>query len=427
MSASPRARVSHVLVFATSLVACGTDRPVAPAPVIAVQLQLSGPGSLMVGASSLITVIARGANLKEVAPPALAWSSSNPAVATIAPNGLSTALVSAVGAGNVTITARAESLSAALTIVVTVPPPPPPPLVLVITPSSEFGDTIQLSPGDPFQLRSYEYDGSPPNIVRHPAEPTLWTSDRVDVVTVNDSGRVTAIAPGNATITASIGQLSATRPIKVASTPGTASARFVNVAGEMGSLTLRPNTAAPMVVAAGEAVEATVPAGTLQVLVDNYPPVAGIEYSADAINLQQFVGFLPAKTHMTLVAVAYGPIALAPLWDWTDPVAPDSAMVRAFLAVGFGVAGGYNVYFVRVGGGMGVSYLRGCYLDWPYGATDYASRPSGSFDIVLQGGKGLNGPVSARFTVTPAPGRATTYIIVGGDGVTPHVLSIVDR
>ena len=425
MSASPRARVSHVLVFATSLVACGTDRPVAPAPVIAVLLQLSGPGSLMVGASSVITVIARGANLKEVAPPALAWSSSNPAVATIAPNGSSTAVVSAVGAGNVTITARAESLSAALTIVVTVPPPP---LVLVITPTSEFGDTIQLSPGDPFQLRSYEYDGSPPFIVRQPTEPTLWTSDRVDVVTVNDSGRVTAIAPGNATITASIGQLSATRPIKVASTPGTVSARFVNVAGQPGgSLTLRPNTAAPMVVAVGEAVEATVPAGTLQVLVDNYPPVVANDYDANEINLQQFVGFLPAKTHVTLVAVANGGwgIALAPLWDWTDPVAPDSAMVRAFLA--FSGYGGYNVYFVRVGGAMDAPYLRGCYLDWPYGATGYVSRPSGSFDIVLQGGKGLRGPESARFTVTPAPGRATTYIIVGGYDVPPHVLSIVDR
>jgi hypothetical protein len=114
---------------------------------------------------------------------------------------------------------------------------------------------------------------------------------------------------------------------------------------------------------------------------------------------------------------------MAPLWDATDSVPVDRVRVRVVLAT----TGGYNVYFAPPGAPAAVLFLQGCYLDWPYGVTDYAERPGGAFDIVLQAGKGLSGPETARFTVTPQLGHATTYILAGQNATTLTVLTRIDR
>ena len=76
---------------------------------------------------------------------------------------------------------------------------------------------------------------------------------------------------------------------------------------------------------------------------------------------------------------------------------------------------------------MSALSLRGCYLDWPYGVSDYAARGARPFDILLQGGKSLSGPETARLSVTPPPGRAMTYVVVGDTLSGFQVVSLVDR
>src|SRR4029079_8825108 len=142
--------------------------------------------------------------------------------------------------------------------------------------------------------------------------------------------------------------------------------------------------------------------------------------------VEVFTGFLRPGTSATIVVVPNdlgftGQIALAPLWNRTDAVAPDSARVRAVLTT----SGGYNVYFVPSGQPPTVPFLQGCYLDWPYGVTDYATRPSGAFDIVLTA-KGGN-TVAARFPVVPEAGQATTYILAGISPASLRVLTLIDH
>ena len=97
-------------------------------------------------------------------------------------------------------------------------------------------------------------------------------------------------------------------------------------------------------------------------------------------------------------------------------------MLRVVLATN----NGYNVYYTDPGADINALALRGCYLDFPYGANDYSARRVGTFDIVLQRGKDFTDPPFTRVTVTPAPGRATTYVITGESAYALSVITLVD-
>jgi uncharacterized protein YjdB len=131
------------------------------------------------------------------------WSSSNSAVATVSISGL----VSAVALGRVTITATVENKSGTAMIdvvdpVASVRITPPVPQTLRI------GGKVQLS------AVGLNAAGQP-----LPGRAVSWFTTNPNVATVNAAGEVTAVAVGNATITAEIDQRQATIGVNVTLIP----------------------------------------------------------------------------------------------------------------------------------------------------------------------------------------------------------------
>ena len=121
----------------------------------------------------------------------LTWASSATGVATVAPSGPTTAVVSAIAAGDATVTATsvafpAVSDDAAITVV-----PVPEVVSVTVTPDDE---TLQV--GADVQLTAIVV------AVGGADESVTWTSDDETVATVDATGLVLAQAPGTATITA---------------------------------------------------------------------------------------------------------------------------------------------------------------------------------------------------------------------------------
>ena len=126
------------------------------------------------------------------------WSSSDPSVATVSDQGE----VTAVRAGNCTITATAGGKSATCTVTVSTQEIP----VERITLSST---SLSLKEGDSHRLTA----------TVTPSDATdsqvTWSSSDPSVATVSDQGEVTAVRAGNCTITATAGGKSATCTVTV--------------------------------------------------------------------------------------------------------------------------------------------------------------------------------------------------------------------
>lgn len=133
------------------------------------------------------------------------WTSSNNAVATVSASGL----VTGVGAGTATIAATSGSVSGTATVTVTAASPP---IVasVVVTPATagiNVGATAQLT-ATPKDLLGNVLSGA-----------VTWTSGNNAIASVSANGLVTGVAPGTATITATVGGVSATATITVTALP----------------------------------------------------------------------------------------------------------------------------------------------------------------------------------------------------------------
>ena len=139
----------------------------------------------------------------------LSWSSGTPAVATVT----NTGLVTGLGRGTATLTGGFESISASVTLTVG-----PPNLVsITVVPNAaslSVGATQQLS------ATSIYTDGSTQNVTAS----STWASSNPNVIGVSSAGLATAMATGNATITAMSGSMSATSAFVV--TTGTTQANL---------------------------------------------------------------------------------------------------------------------------------------------------------------------------------------------------------
>ena len=131
------------------------------------------------------------------------WSSSHPSVATVAANGL----VTAVGRGIATITAAAGNATGSARVTVeqaaarvTVDPP-----ALHFT---ALGDTIRAT------ATALDEDEHP-----IPMPAVTWASDDAAVATVDSAGLVTAAGEGTATITATVGTARGEAPVEVEQVP----------------------------------------------------------------------------------------------------------------------------------------------------------------------------------------------------------------
>lgn len=387
-------------------------------------IRLEGPpGPLAPGESFSIGTTLLDASGAPMTWAPMHWTSSNPDVVTVVDG-----TVTASAPGTATIRLRAGAASDSLPVTVDAS------ITTVVLPLGEFGDTIRIAMGQHLQLWGYALYAHGQQ--QPPPAPFTWSSSDPAVAIVDGNGLVTATGAGTATISAIAHGATGTRRIRVAETPGTVSVRLVNANRAFSSLTLRINSGSATPLSVGESIVSTLPAGTIQVAADGFVPVILGLTTLDWSRVQQFTGFLPTGTRATFVAFGgggyenyFGPVSVAALWDRTDPVPPDSALVRVVISASGGTyGGGYNVYLTEPDAPMSVMTLQACYLDWPFGYTDYVGRTPGAFDIVLQGGKfGTNGPEVARFQVNAAAGHATTFIVTGTTPANLQVLALTDR
>ena len=177
-----------------------------PASVARVTVALA-PATIEVRRTAQATASAFDANGTELPGrgPA-AWTSSNPAVATVSDAGV----VTGVAVGTASITATIEGTAANATVTVTVPPPAPVARVDVTTSAAtlEIGQTTQVT------ARAFDARGD-----SLPGRPATWRSSNPEIATVSSAGVVTAVSPGRATITGTIEGQSGTVTITVNSRP----------------------------------------------------------------------------------------------------------------------------------------------------------------------------------------------------------------
>lgn len=117
------------------------------------------------------------------------WSSANEAVATVSNEGV----VTAVGAGETVITAKAGSKSLQCTVYVT----------SMVTSVTLDNNTAELWYGEELQLTAT----ANPDDINVPMD-TVWTSSNESVVTVSKKGLVKAVGGGQATVAVSINGVS---------------------------------------------------------------------------------------------------------------------------------------------------------------------------------------------------------------------------
>jgi uncharacterized protein YjdB len=196
-------KVGSVLIAAS---AWGKDAfarvTVNPTPVAAVRLS-STHRSMLVGELEQLTADPLDADGNILANRPVAWSTSDPAVATVTQGGL----VTAIGVGGAIITASAEGRSAVASITVAAVPV----ASVVVTP-----DTSTLVVGQTAQFSAEVRDatGAPLS-----GRVLVWTTSSAQVATVSSQGLVTAVAPGNVTITATSEGRSASAAIVVNQRP----------------------------------------------------------------------------------------------------------------------------------------------------------------------------------------------------------------
>ena len=199
-------RLSVVLAVVALAKGCGDgDSPTTPAPppdpprpatvaVATATVQLNA-----LGATEQLTAEVRDQNGNAMAGAAVSWASAAAAVATVSASGL----VTATGNGTATITATAGSASGSATVTVAQAPDS-----VAVSPAAvaikALGDTLRLA-AEAFDANGQAVAGAE----------FAWASNDAAVATVDESGLVTGVAEGTATITATAGSASGTATVSV--------------------------------------------------------------------------------------------------------------------------------------------------------------------------------------------------------------------
>ncbi len=175
---------------------------VAARPVTQVRI-VPSTASVQAGRTTTLRADALDATGGLVAGKTVLWSSVTPAVATVT----STGVVTGVSAGTTTIGATVDGVSG--TAIVTVTPIPvtsvavsPRTGALIVGQTLQFSATTAAAGGQTLTDRA-----------------VTWTSSAAGIASVSSTGLVTAIAPGNATITATSEGVSGTATVTVAAVP----------------------------------------------------------------------------------------------------------------------------------------------------------------------------------------------------------------
>ena len=179
-----------------------TAAVVTPAPVATVSVT-PGSAALVVGGGALLSASARDAAGNALTGRAVAWSTSNAAVATVSASGM----VTGVAAGSATITATVEGKTGTASVTVSADPATTATRISV----SPRADTLGAI-GAATQLRATVLSAAGSAITDAAVS---WSSLSAGVAAVDASGRVTARAAGTARIVAASGPLADTATVVV--------------------------------------------------------------------------------------------------------------------------------------------------------------------------------------------------------------------
>ena len=218
------------------------EKPVGTAPsttAVAVVAVTPPSGTVVVGGTMQFAATPEDPNGNPLSGRSVTWASSAPGTASVDGSGM----VRGVAVGSATLTATSEGKSGtALVTVASVPV-----ASVAVTPP-----TVAIPQGQTVQLSATPKDASGNALG---GRVITWASGNTAVATVSGSGRVTAVAPGAATITATSEGQSGTASVTVTAPPPpgaclTSSATWQNTAfaTQTGSFTAEfdatPNTAA---------------------------------------------------------------------------------------------------------------------------------------------------------------------------------------
>lgn len=198
-------RYAVMLTLAT-LTACGKDSPTEPQARVSSSIVLSSSSATLstIGQTLQINATVLDQDNNPLTGATVAWSSNNPAAATVSSSGL----VTAVSGGTAQI--RATSGSAYATANVTVMQ------VAVSVAVAPTSATLALL-SESVQLEAAVYDSGNSPI---PGAAVVWSSSNPLVAAVSANGLVTAVSNGTARITAISGSVSAIATITVMQTVG---------------------------------------------------------------------------------------------------------------------------------------------------------------------------------------------------------------
>lgn len=174
----------------------------APAPVNSVTVDPTSV-SLTTGGTRQVTATPRDAQGNALTGRAVTWQSANTNVATVSAAGL----ITAVAPGNTTVTATSEGKSGSVAVTVTAP------AIASVTVSPP---TVTVNVAATTTLTATVRDVN--NAVVTGAS-VAWATDKPLVAVVNQSGVVTGLLPGTATITATAGGKSGTAAVTVQLVP----------------------------------------------------------------------------------------------------------------------------------------------------------------------------------------------------------------
>lgn len=146
------------------------------------------PSSVGVGRTAQLTAVPKAADGDELIGRPVTWSTSDPAVATVS----NTGLVTGVALGTATITGTSEGKSDFSVLTVSAIPV----ATVEVAPA-----TVAVREGASAQLTATAKDENGATLAGRPA---TWSTSNPDIARVNAAGRVTGVAAGTATITASI-------------------------------------------------------------------------------------------------------------------------------------------------------------------------------------------------------------------------------
>ena len=187
----------------TSIVTVTSAPP--PPPVVTTVTVAPSTASIAVGATVALAATVKDAQGNVMTGQTIAWSTSNPAAATVNSSGV----VTGIAGGSATITATCAGKSGTSSVTVTLPPP-------VVTTVTVAPSTASIAVGATVALSATVKDAQG-NVMT--GQTITWSTSNAAAATVNSSGVVTGVAGGSATITATTASKSGTSSITVTAPP----------------------------------------------------------------------------------------------------------------------------------------------------------------------------------------------------------------